>query len=394
MKRSYRNERTVTTRRLDRGSKGANGMTRATLGMLAVLMVGGGVTRATDLSLTVQAQGFESSTISIGPGCDVDYRVTAELDDAQNQGLAAFAFDLDFSGGGLAPGIAPTDPPMTAFVPPDGLSNPASYGGTPEGGRLLQVGGSQNVVMHGQWSCETDDDCPGPSSCDAGMCTDIAGLPLGVVVPDLGYPGSPVTLLTGSLVTPSTPGVYRLAIADNSASVLELGATGRYFWSTEAAGSGTHIDLSINVAYGVSCSPTVGACCLPGGPCVTALPDDCIYVLGGFTNGSGTFCEGDTDGDGTDGECGDLCPEDPLKLDPGICGCGHEDDDTDSDGDTVPDCVDQCPGQDDTIDLNGNGIPDCVEQQTVIPTASNSGLAVFVILLGLSAALLLKRRHS
>jgi len=37
----------------------------------------------------------------------------------------------------------------------------------------------------------------------------------------------------------------------------------------------------------------------------------------------------------------DQCPQDDKKLAPGICGCGVAD--TDSDGDTSPDCIDGCP---------------------------------------------------
>ncbi len=37
----------------------------------------------------------------------------------------------------------------------------------------------------------------------------------------------------------------------------------------------------------------------------------------------------------------DNCPSDPNKFDPGICGCGTPD--TDSDGDGTPDCYDDCP---------------------------------------------------
>ncbi len=48
----------------------------------------------------------------------------------------------------------------------------------------------------------------------------------------------------------------------------------------------------------------------------------------------------DTDGDGT-ADCNDGCPNDPLKIAPGICGCGVADADTDLDG-TV-DCLDGCP---------------------------------------------------
>lgn len=65
----------------------------------------------------------------------------------------------------------------------------------------------------------------------------------------------------------------------------------------------------------------------------------------------------DTDGDGIpDGD--DLCPEDPNKVLPGICGCGAADTDSDSDG--VPDCEDACP--DDSAKsvpgICGCGVPD------------------------------------
>jgi len=42
----------------------------------------------------------------------------------------------------------------------------------------------------------------------------------------------------------------------------------------------------------------------------------------------------------------DLCPNDPNKLEPGLCGCGNSDDNyqpVDSDGDGVVDCADACP---------------------------------------------------
>lgn len=38
---------------------------------------------------------------------------------------------------------------------------------------------------------------------------------------------------------------------------------------------------------------------------------------------------------------GDDCPNDPAKVEPGVCGCGTAD--TDTDGDGIPDCIDSCP---------------------------------------------------
>ena len=48
----------------------------------------------------------------------------------------------------------------------------------------------------------------------------------------------------------------------------------------------------------------------------------------------------DSDSDGTP-DCNDGCPDDPGKTDPGICGCGVADTDSDSDG--TLDCNDNCP---------------------------------------------------
>lgn len=69
----------------------------------------------------------------------------------------------------------------------------------------------------------------------------------------------------------------------------------------------------------------------------------------------------------------DMCPADPEKLEPGVCGCGVAD--VDTDGDHYYDCEDECPADanknshgvcgcgvsDD--DTDGNLIPDCLDVQ-------------------------------
>jgi formylglycine-generating enzyme required for sulfatase activity len=45
----------------------------------------------------------------------------------------------------------------------------------------------------------------------------------------------------------------------------------------------------------------------------------------------------------------DGCPDDPNKIEPGICGCGQSDD-SDRDNDNTPDCIDACPDDHNKID--------------------------------------------
>ena len=68
----------------------------------------------------------------------------------------------------------------------------------------------------------------------------------------------------------------------------------------------------------------------------------------------------------------DCCPTDANKIEPGICGSGV-DDDADSDGDGVADCIDQCPGVDDSLFA-----PSCSD---AIPTVSAWGLGILTLLL-------------
>lgn len=67
----------------------------------------------------------------------------------------------------------------------------------------------------------------------------------------------------------------------------------------------------------------------------------------------------------------DTCPDDAEKLEPGVCGCGISDED--SDGDLFPDCIDSCAQDSGKTDLgtcgcgvaetdtDEDGLPDCVD---------------------------------
>lgn len=107
---------------------------------------------------------------------------------------------------------------------------------------------------------------------------------------------------------------------------------------------------------------------LPGSFACDVCPDDPDKVEPGVC-GCG-MPDDDADADGTY-DCIDGCPDDPAKNDPGACGCGQSE--TDGDGDGAPDCVDDCPsdpaktepgacgcGMAET-DHDSDGSPDCVD---------------------------------
>ncbi|MBK7345075.1 MAG: thrombospondin type 3 repeat-containing protein [Saprospiraceae bacterium] len=81
----------------------------------------------------------------------------------------------------------------------------------------------------------------------------------------------------------------------------------------------------------------------------------------------------DTDGDGTP-DCIDGCPSDPFKTDPGQCGCGNSDLDSDEDG--IADCLDNCPtiSNLNQLDSDGDGVGDVCDN---CPSTANADQADF-----------------
>ena len=112
----------------------------------------------------------------------------------------------------------------------------------------------------------------------------------------------------------------------------------------------------------------------------------------------------DSDGDGV-ADCNDLCPTDPLKSDPGDCGCREPE--TDTDNDETPDCNDLCPndilkiepgicgcGIADT-DTDNDGVADCIdfdvirvkdEDNNILLEVNDEGLVGSITLIDTSIA--------
>ena len=90
----------------------------------------------------------------------------------------------------------------------------------------------------------------------------------------------------------------------------------------------------------------------------------------------------------------DLCPDDPDKDEPGVCGCGVPDIDSDDDG--TFDCFDGCPNDATKTapGICGCGIPDSMAPSCVppIPTVSHWGLIILALLLLTMAKIHFDRR--
>lgn len=184
---------------------------------------------ATDLNIWATDSNGNNS-VTVQPGAAVGYKVTGQLTDTLNEGLALVGFDLDFDGGALAQANTPTQNPMLNFVRNAGITNPDGYGGTIINGDLIQIGGGQNTINN---------------------FSENADFPVGTVITNVAHAAQ--ELATGSLTAPMTPGTYNLMIENVFANVIKDGETGNPFWATEAAGVGSVSNLTIIVQSGGGC---------------------------------------------------------------------------------------------------------------------------------------------
>lgn len=189
---------------------------------------------ATDLNVSVKATVNDTNAITVAPGDPVEFYITADLSDDLNEGLALVGFNLHFTGNALASdtidipgGAISCGNPMPGFVKPDGITNPAGYGGTLIGDDLVQVGGAQNTILNTVAN---------------------AAFPIGAVLTGIAQPAGCGTavIATGSLTAPGE-GIYELQLSELFANVIKDGETGDVFWATEAAGVGSVSSLVITV---------------------------------------------------------------------------------------------------------------------------------------------------
>jgi len=187
---------------------------------------------ASDLNLNIQTHALNH--VEVGPGQPIAYTITGELSDNASDGLAMFAFDLSWGGGFLGQAAVPVADPMKRFANPEGLNNPAGFGGTPKNGRLFQIGGAQNTINN-----------------------TVAPVPNGTVLTQVAQHGSPVVLVTGQFTTSYRCGTYTLAATNMFGNVIRQGETGTPFWHVDPCGAGTIQNLVIDVHAIKPSVPTV-----------------------------------------------------------------------------------------------------------------------------------------
>lgn len=175
---------------------------------------------AAQVTLDVEILSGGAPVVSVLPGQSVPFTVEAQLGGEPSQGLAMFSIDLDHDGGPLTQ-VAPSAA-AAPFVSPMGVNNPAGFGGTLRAGDLLQVGGAMNTINN-----------------------QFAAAPLGSVVTGIALTAAE-ELATGTLVAPSSAGVYTLTARNLFANALDAPAPAG-FWEVKAVEAGAMGALTILV---------------------------------------------------------------------------------------------------------------------------------------------------
>jgi hypothetical protein len=201
---------------------------------LLALALSSAAASAANLNVAIKVDGGPNdgqSVVNATTGSTLNFRIEGTLSDSLNEGLALVGFDLDYSAAAL-PSNAILTPagtiscanPMPAFVKPQGITNPAGFGGTLIGGDLIQVGGGQNTIKN------TADNADFP----------IGAVQLGVAKPT----GCGTAVIAKGSITVAA-GTHTLSLTNLFANVIKQGETGTVFFATEAAGAGAIVNLQV-----------------------------------------------------------------------------------------------------------------------------------------------------
>jgi len=207
------------------------------LGILAGLGLVVASAQASNIRVDVQGSAGQSA-ITVEPNGTVNYRIVANLSDTNNEGAALIGLSLRYTGGAIGqqadtPAGLACPNPMGAFVVPDGIGNPAGYGGTMIGGELIQIGGAQNTINN---------------------TADNALFPIGAVIPGVAKPApgcGQAVVATGSFNIGVAEADFEVQAFDVFANVIQAGQDGTgAFWATEAAGVDAGTNLTVHVVAG------------------------------------------------------------------------------------------------------------------------------------------------
>ena len=154
------------------------------------------------------------------------------------------------------------------------------------------------------------------------------------------------SLYTGQIFVRNFSGtqqtVYTDIIGPTEINYIYQSNAGKLFFIDEFGPNISSLDLTANF-YGYNLTPVITGISNPTGFSLAKALDFCPADSSKTEPGvcGCGVADTDSDGDGT-ADCIDSCSSDPGKILPGVCGCGTEDVDVGPSDGTI-DCIDQCP---------------------------------------------------
>lgn len=337
-------------------------------GPQATITYGGQPYCASGGSVSVTRTGASGGTFSSTPsGLSINGNTGAIDLGASSTGNYTVTYTIAASGG------CSTYTTTANVVLNAGPSGTISYGGSP----YCSSGGSASVTLAGT-SGGTYSSTPTGLSINANSgAINLGNSAAGTysVAYDIAASGGCPAFSTGTSVVVTAQPAATIAYASSpyctTAGTVNISRTGSANGTYSATPSGLSLNANSGAINAANSDPgsytvTYGIASSGGCPAFTTTAQVSIAQA--------TIWYADTDGDGVGDDAdsqlaceqpaghvalaGDLCPEDPGKVDPGVCGCGIPDTDMDNDG--TEDCIDGCPTDPNKIapGICGCGIPD------------------------------------